>query len=103
VDNLEEQQSAMRKRMKDLPKSNMAKKPAPVVSRKRLAANQQSPEVTKLKSQIATLQAENASLRAENERLRRQKTVYVEREKSGDDLRREQQHNYFKYSNARRW
>jgi hypothetical protein len=60
-------------------------------------------DTKKLQKQIADLESENRELKAQIASLRRQKTVYVEREKSGEDQRREQQHNYFKYSNARRW
>jgi uncharacterized small protein (DUF1192 family) len=66
-------------------------------------ADKESTEVSQLKKRLAILEAENARLRSENENLRCQKTVYVERQKSPDESRREQQHNYFKYSNARRW
>lgn len=67
------------------------------------AAETHSMDLSELEKRIAALEAENAQLRAENEALRRQKTVYVEHQKSPDQERREQQHNYFKYSNARGW
>ncbi|HEY3771102.1 MAG TPA: hypothetical protein VGN44_20690 [Candidatus Angelobacter sp.] len=106
---LEEQQSAMRERMKAQskpkiqPKSKMKKNSALSISHKPIAAVQQSSDVAKFSQQIEALKSENARLQAENEQLRSQKTVYVEREKSHAESRREQQHNYFKYSNARRW
>jgi hypothetical protein len=109
MSNLEEQQRAMRERMKAQskpkiqPKSKVKKKSALSVSHKPMVAVQQSSDEAKLSQQIAALKLENARLQAENEQLRSQKTVYVEREKSQTESRREQQHNYFKYSNARRW
>ena len=60
-------------------------------------------DIKKLQKQIDALESENRELKAQIESLRRQKIVYVETGKSPEAQRREQQHNYFKYSNARRW
>jgi hypothetical protein len=65
-----------------------------------IAASDDSPEVLRLKSQIS-------ALITENNRLRQQKTIVVERPRGQDepyrDSVKEQQHNFFKYSNARRY
>jgi hypothetical protein len=105
MNNLEKRQNEMRQRMKRQTKAKVIQESTPVVPRKVFAAISAQPplDISKLQQHIHDLEAEISILRAENERLRTQKTVYVERQKSGDELRREQQHNYFKYSNARRW
>lgn len=58
-------------------------------------------ELLALRKRVKELEAETARLRLQVASLSRQ-TSRVQ-EKSPDDQRREQQHNYFKYSNARRY
>ena len=65
------------------------------------AATDRSPEVARLKKRIAELKEQVSALQLENSRLREQKTIVVERSR-GDSVK-EQQHNFFKYSNARRY
>jgi hypothetical protein len=101
---LEKLQSEMRERVKRQPKAKATQELVSAPSSKSAAAApRQSLEVAKLRQRISDLEIALGNLQIENERLRRQKTIYVERQKSGDEVRREQQHNYFKYSNARRW
>ena len=68
-------------------------------------ASNDSPEVVGLKKIIAELKEQVVALQMENSRLRDQKTIVVERpraqKRSSGDAVREQQHNFFKYSNAR--
>jgi len=62
------------------------------------------PEVLALKKRISELQGQVVALQAENSRLREQKTIAVQRceqPQSSGDSGREQQHKFFKYSNAR--
>jgi regulator of replication initiation timing len=101
--NLGERQREMRERMKREAHGKHDDAPARATSRERTSAMAEATDVSHLKRRLAELEAENAKLRSENETLRRQKTVYVERQKSPDEATREQQHNFFKYSNARRW
>ncbi|HEY1527839.1 MAG TPA: hypothetical protein VGH51_16520 [Candidatus Angelobacter sp.] len=101
---LEKLQSEMRERVRRQPKAKATQKLVAAPSSKPAAAvPSQSLEVAKLRQRISDLEVALSNLQAENERLRRQKMISVERQKSGDETRREQQHNYFKYSNARRW
>jgi uncharacterized small protein (DUF1192 family) len=104
--NLEHAQREMRDRqkLKTDPKPIRKRKPPTTVGREREEI-QLVVDTNKLQQRISALENENQRLRAEVQQLRRQKTVYVEveRRKSADEERREQQHNYFKYSNARRW
>jgi predicted alpha/beta-hydrolase family hydrolase len=100
---LEERQRVMRQRMTREAHRKDDDAPATALPHHGTAAETESTDLSQLKKRLAVLEAENAKLRSENESLRRQKTVYVERQKSPDEERREQQHNYFKYSNARRW
>ncbi len=64
-----------------------------------------SPEVARLKKRISELEMRVGFLEKENRELREQKTVIVERapQQSYDDAVREQRHNFFKYSNVRRY
>lgn len=100
---LGERQREMRERMKREAHRNYDDAPARATPSCQAAAKAESTDLSQLKKRLAVLEAENANLRSEIESLRRQKTVYVERQKSPDEERREQQHNFFKYSNARRW
>ena len=61
--------------------------------------------VTALKKKIAELEKRVGALEEENQRLRAQKTIVVERpaQRSYEDTVREQRHNFFKYSNLRRY
>jgi len=99
---LGKRQREMRERMKQEGHLTADDAPATVAPYDNMVAGTESTDVLQLKKRLAVLEAENAKLRSEIETLR-QKTVYVERQKSPDEARREQQHNYFKYSNARRW
>ena len=77
--------------------------PAPALSEPEAVGD--SPEVLRLKRRISDLEIRALSLEKENRELREQKTIVVERapQKSYDDDVREQRHNFFKYSNARRY
>lgn len=100
---LQREQNEMRARMKQEASATVKEKQK---STDELTPGNTHPgmnDVKKLQKRIAVLESENRELKAEIQSLRRQKIVYVEREKSTEDQRREQQHNYFKYSNARRW
>jgi hypothetical protein len=100
MDNLEERQREMRERNSAASKRKQAVAPA-------IPAPQigDSSDVHALKKQIAKLEKRVLALEAENQSLRLQKTIVVERgtQKSGEDTVREQRHNFFKYSNARRY
>jgi hypothetical protein len=103
--NLEERQREMRERTAQggTSKPERAKKSASEIPA--TSSENSSAEIGAMQKRIVQLEADNERLEAENERLRRQKTIVVERaqEKSCDEQVREQRHNYFKYSNARRW
>ena len=90
--NLEDAQREMRER-------NARKKREEDLVQPEIAASEDSPEVLSLKSQIS-------ALITVNNRLRQQKTI-VERPRGQSephsDSVKEQQHNFFKYSNARRY
>ncbi len=101
--NLDERQREMRERMARQPKLEPEPRASQSSSQRAKSADLQQNAKSELERRIALLEAENARLRAENERLRCQKVVYVERQKSAEEERRERVHNYFKYSNARRW
>jgi hypothetical protein len=98
MDNLEALQREMRERNSAASK----RRQAPSTPTEQL---ENSSEVHALKKQIAKLEKRVLALEAENQSLRTQKTIVVERatQKSGDDAIREQRHNFFKYSNARRY
>lgn len=99
---LEKEQREMRERMNRRVKAE-AKEEQKSLSNDEPAPQNDASDIRKLQKRIIALETENRELKARIESLRRQKTVYVERQKSADEERREQQHNYFKYSNARRW
>lgn len=71
-----------------------------------IAASDDSPEVLRLKREISALKEQVTGLQTENNRLR-QTTIVDERPHGQDkpyrDSVKEQQHNFFKYSNARRY
>jgi hypothetical protein len=100
VDKLEERQREMRER-----NSAASKRKQTVAASAPAEQSEDSSEVHALKKQIAKLEKRMLSLEAENRSLRTQKTIVTEHasQKSSDDAVREQRHNFFKYSNARRY
>jgi hypothetical protein len=98
--NLEDAQREMRER-------NARKRREEDLVQPEIAAADDSPEVVRLKREISMLKEQVTGLQTENNRLRTQKTIVVERprgqDRSGGDSGREQQHNFLKYSNARRY
>ena len=100
MDNLEERQREMRESNLAAGKKN---KTGQVSSPAKKAGEPQ--DVGALKDQIEKLQKHVLTLEAENQRLRAEKTIVVERpsQKSSEDSVREQRHNFFKYSNVRRY
>lgn len=100
MDNLEDRQREMRER-------NTRNKREKGLAQPETAAQDDSPEVLRLKKRISELKEQVCALQVENSRLREQKTIVVERsrgqEKSYGDSVREQQHNFFKYSNVRKY
>jgi hypothetical protein len=97
MDNLEVRQRQMRDRNSSASKRKQPKAAA--------SLPEDSPEMHALKKQIAELEKQMLTLEAENQRLRKQKTIIVERapQQSSEDATRQQRHNFFKYSNARRY
>jgi regulator of replication initiation timing len=99
MDNLEDRQREMRERNTRSKREKVLAQPE--------GAPHHSPEVFRLKKRIAELKEQVSALQLENNRLREQKTIVVERsrgqEKSYGDSVKEQQHNFFKYSNARKY
>lgn len=91
--NLEDAQRKMRER-------NARKKQEEDLVQPEIAASNDRSEVLQLKQQIS-------ALITENNRLRQQKTIVVERPRGQEnphtDSVKEQQHNFFKYSYARRY
>lgn len=91
--NLEDAQRKMRER-------NARKKQEEDLVQPEIAASNDRSEVLLLKQQIS-------ALITENRRLRQQKTIVVERprgqERTHTGSVEEQQHNFFKYSNTRRY
>ena len=101
MENLEDRQREMREQ-------NARKKRGKGLAQPETAAvPDDSPEVLRLKKRISELKEQVFVLQSENNRLREQKFIAVERsrgpEKSYDDSVREQQHNFFKYSNVRKY
>src|SRR5436190_23981504 len=103
--NLEERQREMRKRTAQGGTSNPERAknstheiPAP-------SSQNSSAEIRAMQKRIVQLEADNERLKAENERAGSKDSRRGQRaqEKSYDEQVREQRHNYFKYSNARRW
>jgi hypothetical protein len=98
--NLEDAQREMRER-------NARKRREEDFVQPEIAAADDSPEVVRLKREISALKEQVIALQMENNRLREQKTVVVERApgqgKPYRDSVREQQHNFLKYSNVRRY
>lgn len=91
--NLEDAQRKMRER-------NARKQREKDLVQPEVAASDDSPEMLRLKHQIS-------ALITENNRLRQQKTIVAERPREQDkpyrDSVKEQQYNFFRYSNARRY
>jgi hypothetical protein len=100
MDNLEDRQREMRERNKRSEREQVLPQPE-------AASPHDSPEVLRLKKQIVELKRQVAALHLENNRLRELKTMVVERsrgpERSHGDSVAEQQHNFFKYSNVRKY
>jgi regulator of replication initiation timing len=100
--NLEDAQREMRER-------NARKRREEDFVQPEIAAADDSPEVVRLKREISALKEQVTALQMENNRLREQKTIVVERsrgqdkDKSYSDSANEQQRNFFKYSNVRRY
>ena len=96
--NLEDAQREMRERN--------ARKSSQDLVQPEITASDDSPEVLRLKRQISALKEQVIALQMENNRLREKKTIVVERSRGEDrpyrDSVKEQQHNFFKYSNVRR-
>jgi hypothetical protein len=101
---LEERQREMRDRMKREGNAGSKKQTKIRVPTSTVKVSD-SPELEALKKRILALETENKALRAESKQLRRQKSIVVERprEESYDERLREQRHNFFKYSNLRRY
>ncbi len=97
---LEDRQREMRER-------NAPKKREKSLIQPETAAPDVSPEVLRLAKRISELNEQVLALQKENNRLREQKTIVVERsrsqERSHGDSVKEQQHNFFKYSNVRKY
>jgi molecular chaperone GrpE (heat shock protein) len=100
MDSLEERQRQMRDR-----NSAASKRKRPIAASPAASLPEDSPEAHMLKKQIAELEKRLLTLEAENQRLRKQKTIIVERapQQTSEDAPREQRHNFFKYSNVRRY
>ena len=100
MENLEGRQREMRER-------NAQKKREKSLTQPEIAASDHSPEVLRLKNRISQLNERVLAQQVENNRLRKQETVVVERsrgqERLYDDSVKEQQHNFFKYSNVRKY
>jgi molecular chaperone GrpE (heat shock protein) len=100
MNNLEQHQREMRER------NSVERRGKQAVAASTPAGQLEEPsEVRALKKQVAELKKRVLTLEAENQRLQKQKTVVVERapQQSSGDAVREQRHNFFKYSNARRY
>jgi len=98
--NLEESQREMKER--NVAADNTREAVVPPTPRRQ---RERQSDVNALRRRIAELEKRVLALEAENERLRGQKTIVVERpaQKSSNDSVREQRHNFFKYSNVRRY
>jgi|ERR1700733_1508280 len=100
MENLEDAQREMRER-------NARKKHAEDLVQPEIDASDDGPDVLRLKRKISALKEQVIALQMENNRLREQKTVVVERAPGQDkpyrDSVKEQQHNFLKYSNVRRY
>jgi len=98
--NLEDAQREMRER-------NARKRREQDFVQPEIAAADDSPEEVRLKREISGLKEQTMALQMENNRLREQETVVVERVRGQDkpyrDPVKEQQHNFLKYSNVRRY
>ena len=96
--NLEDAQREMRER-------NARKRREEDFVQPEIASADDSPEVVRLKREISALKEQVMTLEMENNRLR--ETFVVERVRGPDNPHRdsvkEQQHNFFKYSNVRRY
>ena len=97
----------LKDRQREMREQNAQKKRETGFLPSETAALDNSPKVLRLKKRISELNEQVLALQVENNRLREQKTIVVERsrgqEKSKSDSVKEQQHNFFKYSNARKY
>lgn len=98
--NLDDRQREMRGR-----NAQGTARPAPTPTPPDAGVRDATSEVVSLKRRITDLEQRLVALEAENKKLRAQKTIVVDRtpQKSHEDSVKEQQHNFFKYSNARRY
>jgi hypothetical protein len=98
--NLEDAQREMRER-------NARKRREEDFVQPEIATADDSPEVVRLKREISALKEQVMDLQIKNNRLREQETIVVERVRGPDkpyrDSVKEQQQNFFKYSNVRRY
>ena len=96
--NLEDRQREMMKRNAQSPAK-------PTTPPRDAGTGDETSEVAVLRRRIADLEGRLIALEAENNKLRAQKTIVVDRapQKSNEDSVKQQQHNFFKYSNARRY
>ena len=101
MEDLEERQREMRQRNSALSKNKKSITPKNPPRQ----FDEDSSDVRVLRIQISQLEKRLLALEAENQLLRKQKTVIVDRppERSTEDSVREQRHNFFKYSNVRRY
>jgi hypothetical protein len=95
---LEQRQREMRKR--NLRAKNKAAKPPTIRIETVQPEEEGDSELAALRRRVSVLERENAALRQEVLVLRQRSG---RAEKSYDEQRREQQHNFFKYSNIRRY
>jgi len=98
VKNLEDRQREMKER-------NAQRPVKPTTPPHHAGAGDETSEVAVLRRRIVDLERRLIALEAENNKLRAQKTIVVDRapQKSYEDSVKQQQHNFFKYSNARRY
>jgi hypothetical protein len=99
MDSLEDRQQEMKER------NSASNKKKTKDGARSSSAEKETSDVRVLKKRIGELEKQVLRLEAENQRLREQKPIVVERtpQRSSEDTVREQRHNFFKYSNARRY
>ena len=105
MDKLAEQQREMRERMAQSSAATKKRKKS-IEKNSPILPLSKDDEVSLLKQKVSALEAQNEQLRVEISSLRRQKTVVVEQprsERSHEDSVQQQRHNFFKYSNIRRY
>jgi len=72
----------------------------PTIEEANVPKSENPSELDRLRKKVKGLEAENRELRSQVTTLQQQLQT---REPSVDEQRREQQHNFFKYSNVRRY